>query len=147
MSTLFTIGYEALPPAQLVAELQGAGVRRLIDVRYRPQSRRAGMSKTKLGAYLFEHGIQYEHRRTLGTPPEIRVHYKAGRSKQGREQFEAYIEETAGDELDALADELASGSAPPTALMCLEADARICHRHVLSKALQERRPELAVVDL
>jgi uncharacterized protein (DUF488 family) len=75
--TLFTIGYEDYPPAQLVAELQGAGVRRLLDVRYRPQSRRAGMSKTRLGEFLFAHGITYEHRRTLGTPPDIRVHYKA----------------------------------------------------------------------
>ena len=147
MPTLFTVGYEALPPAQLVAELQGAGVRRLIDVRYRPQSRRAGMSKTKLGEYLFAHGITYEHRRSLGTPPEIRVHFKAGRTAQGREQFDAYIEETASDELDALADELASGAAPPTALMCLEAEPRECHRRVIAEALVERRPELKVVDL
>ncbi|MDO9352626.1 MAG: DUF488 domain-containing protein [Solirubrobacteraceae bacterium] len=147
MPTLFTIGYEALPPAQLVAELQGAGVRRLIDVRYRPQSRRAGMSKTKLGIYLFEHGITYEHRRTLGTPPDIRVHYKAGRTARGRDEFGAYIEASASDELDALADELASGTAPPTALMCLEAEAAECHRRVVADALRERRPELDVVDL
>jgi uncharacterized protein (DUF488 family) len=147
MATLFTIGYEALPPAQLVAELQGAGVRRLIDVRYRPQSRRAGMSKTKLGEFLFAHGITYEHRRTLGTPPDIRVHYKAGRTKRGREEFEAYIEATAAVELDALADELASGAAPPTALMCLEAEAADCHRRVVADALRERRPDLEVVDL
>lgn len=145
--TLFTIGYEDYPPAQLVAELQGAGVRRLIDVRFRPQSRRAGMSKTKLGEFLFAHGITYEHRRSLGTPPEIRVHFKAGRTAQGREQFDAYVEETAAHELDTLADEIASGEAPPTALMCLEAEPRVCHRRVIAEALKERRPEIAVVDL
>lgn len=147
MPTLFTIGYEDYPPAQLVAELQGAGVRRLLDVRYRPQSRRAGMSKTRLGEFLFAHGITYEHRRTLGTPPDIRVHYKAGRTAQGRELYGAYIEDTAADELDALAAELASGDAPPTALMCLEAEPHTCHRSVLASALVEREPALTVVDL
>jgi uncharacterized protein (DUF488 family) len=147
MPTLFTIGYEDLPPAQLVAELQAAGVRRLIDVRFRPQSRRAGMSKTRLGEFLFGHGIQYEHRRSLGTPPEIRVHYKSGAIARGREQFAPYIEGAAGAELDALADELASGDAPPTALMCLEADPATCHRRVIADALKERREEITVVDL
>lgn len=147
MATLYTVGYEDLPPAMLVAELQAAGVRRLIDVRFRPQSRRAGMSKTRLGEFLFAHGITYEHRRTLGTPPDIRVDFKAGRLAQGRAQFAAYIEATASEELDALAEELASGEAPPTALMCLEAEPHVCHRRVLAEALVGRRPDLDVVDL
>ncbi|MBO9534711.1 MAG: DUF488 domain-containing protein [Solirubrobacteraceae bacterium] len=147
MPTLFTIGYEDLPPAQLVAELQAAGVRRLIDVRFRPQSRRAGMSKTRLGEFLFAHGITYEHRRSLGTPPEIRGDFKTGAIARGRAQFAAYVEQTASAELDALADEIASGDAPPTALMCLEADPATCHRRVVAEALVERRPEIVVEDL
>ena len=47
---LWTIGYERLLPEELVAELGAAGVQRVIDVRFRPQSRRAGMSKTRLEA-------------------------------------------------------------------------------------------------
>src|SRR5918995_6409294 len=70
MARLFTIGYERLLPPELVNELRVAGVERLIDVRYRPQSRRPGMSKTRLGELLAEHGIAYEHRKALGTPPE-----------------------------------------------------------------------------
>lgn len=144
--TLFTIGYEVLPPAMLVAELEGAGVRRLIDVRYRPQSRRAGMSKTKLGLLLGEHGIAYEHRRSLGTPPEIRVHFKAGRLTRARGAFAEHIEATAGDELDVLAADLVAG-APPTVLMCLEAEPAQCHRRVLAEALVARQPSLEVIDL
>ncbi len=147
MPKLFTVGYEALPPEQLVAELKAAGVRRLLDVRFRPQSRRAGMSKTRLGEFLFAHGIIYEHRRSLGTPPDIRVHFHAGRTARGREEFAAYVEQTAGEELDALADEIATGAAPPTALMCLEAEPAECHRRVVAEALVERRPEIEVVDL
>lgn len=145
MTRIWTVGYEALMPAPLVAELQAAGVRRVIDVRFRPQSRRAGMSKTRLGEFLFAHGITYEHRRELGTPPEIRHHFKAGRVRQGREEFAGYVEATAHDALDALAASLPTD--PPTALLCLEADPATCHRRVITESLQARLPGLEVVDL
>jgi uncharacterized protein (DUF488 family) len=143
--TVWTIGYEKLLPGALVAELQAAGVRRLIDVRYRPQSRRAGMSKTRLGDLLAEHGIAYEHRRALGTPPDLRWLYKNRRVAEGAAGFEHHVESTAAGDLDELAAELESG--PPTALMCLEADPATCHRRVLTEALAARRPGLRVVDL
>jgi uncharacterized protein (DUF488 family) len=145
MPTLFTIGYEKLLPPELLAELQHAGVERLIDVRYRAQSRRPGMSKTRLGELLGDHGIAYEHRRVLGTPPDIRWYFKHNRSAEGRTLFEAHIEQHAADELDALAGEL--DHAPPTALMCLEAEPAVCHRRVVAERLQARRPDLEVVDL
>src|SRR3712207_5688565 len=119
--------------------------RRLIDVRYRPQSRRPGMSKTRLGDLLAEHGIGYEHRRALGTPPDIRWLFRASRVQEGAQQYRAHVEATASDELDALAAELDTG--PRTALMCLEAEPAECHRRVVTEALRERRPDLAVIDL
>jgi len=143
--TLFTIGYEQLLPPELVNELVAAGVERLIDVRYRPQSRRPGMSKTRLAEMLGDHEIAYEHRKALGTPPDIRWLYRAGRNAEAREAFGAHVEATASEELDALAAEL--DRAPVTALMCLEADPAACHRRVLAQALRRRRPELVVVDL
>jgi uncharacterized protein (DUF488 family) len=143
--TLWTIGYERLLPPELVAELESARVERLIDVRFRPQSRRPGMSKTRLGQLLGEHGIAYEHRRELGTPADLRWLFHQGRVEEGRTGFRAHVEANAPDELDALAAELDHG--PRTALMCLEADPRTCHRRVLAEALRERRPDLEVVDL
>jgi uncharacterized protein (DUF488 family) len=110
--TLYTIGYERLLPPELLNELRAAGVERLIDVRYRPQSRRPGMSKTRLGEMLGDHGIAYEHRRELGTPPDIRWLFKAGRTDEARRAFEAHVEEHAAAGLDALAREL--DHAPPT---------------------------------
>ena len=145
MPRLFTIGYERLRPPELVNELRLAGVERLIDVRYRAQSRRPGMSKTRLSELLGDHGIVYEHRRALGTPPDIRWFFKNKREAEGREQFRAHVEETATAELDALAAEL--DHAPPTALMCLEAEPAVCHRTVLAEQLRKRRPDLEVVDL
>jgi uncharacterized protein (DUF488 family) len=57
MTTIWTIGYEHLLPPALAAELEEARLERVLDVRYRPQSRRAGMSKTRLGEMLADHGI------------------------------------------------------------------------------------------
>jgi uncharacterized protein (DUF488 family) len=144
--TIWTIGYERLLPAELVAELRAAGVQRLIDVRYRPQSRRAGMSKTRLGELLGDHGIAYEHRRALGTPPDIRWFYKNNQVAEGAARFAGHVEEAAAEDLDALAAELAAGG-PATALMCLEADPAVCHRRILTDHLRRRVPGLRVVDL
>jgi uncharacterized protein (DUF488 family) len=145
MPTVWTIGYERLLPAELVAELQAARIERLLDVRFRPQSRRPGMSKTRLGELLADHGIAYEHRKAFGTPPDIRWFYKHNRSAEGAPKFREHVEHTAGHELDSLARELARG--PRTALMCLEADPAVCHRRMLTEALAERLPRLRVVDL
>lgn len=145
MPTVWTIGYERLLPAELVAELEAAGVRRVLDVRFRPQSRRPGMSKTRLGQLLGDHGIAYESRKTLGTPPDLRWLFHQGRAAEATTAFRAHVEETAGTELDALAAEL--DHAPATALLCLEADAAGCHRRVLTDALRERRADVEVEDL
>jgi uncharacterized protein (DUF488 family) len=142
---LWTIGYERLLPGALVAELRAAGVRRVIDVRFRPQSRRPGMSKTRLGELLREHGIAYENRRELGTPPDIRTLYRANRFDEATAAFREHLEATAGDALDALAVELED--AAPTALLCLEAEPEHCHRRVVAEALAARTRGLRVIDL
>jgi uncharacterized protein (DUF488 family) len=142
---VWTIGYERLLPAELVAELQAAGIERLIDVRFRPQSRRPGMSKTRLGETLAAHGIAYEHRKALGTPPDIRWFFKHGRAAEGAPRFREHVEQTAAHELDDLAAELDGG--PRTVLLCLEADPAVCHRRVIAEALRARRGDLRVVDL
>jgi uncharacterized protein (DUF488 family) len=143
--TIWTVGYEELLPPALVAELEAAGVRRVIDVRFRPQSRRPGMSKTRLGALLAEHGIAYEHRRELGTPADMRWLFHAGRLAEATTAYRAHVERETPEAIADLADEL--DDAPPTALLCLEADPAGCHRRVITDALRERRADLEVVDL
>ena len=145
MTTVWTIGYERLLPPALAAELVHAGVERVLDGRYRPQSRRPGMSKTRLGEMLADHRIAYEHRRALGTPPDIRWLFKNRRVADGREAYRGWVESTASAELDALLAELRDG--PRTALLCLEEDPAVCHRRVLCEALLERDRTLVVVDL
>jgi uncharacterized protein (DUF488 family) len=144
---LWTIGYEKLRPESLAAELEAAGIERVIDVRFRPQSRKPGMSKTRLGEMLAARRIAYEHRRELGTPPDLRHLYRTNKVAAAAEGFRRHVEETAPDALDELAAELVSGAAPRTALLCLEEDPAVCHRRVLAEALRERSPELDVIDL
>src|ERR1700742_1936029 len=100
MPTIWTIGYERLLPPELVAELEAAGVKRVLAVRYRPQSRRPGMSKTRLGQLLGDHGIAYESRKTLGTPADLRFLFHAGRVAEAAPTFRAHVESVAADELD-----------------------------------------------
>jgi uncharacterized protein (DUF488 family) len=145
VSTVWTIGYERLLPESLVAELREAGVERVIDVRIRPQSRRPGMSKTKLGQRLNDSGIAYEPWRELGTPVEIRTLFRRGAIAAAREAFREHLETAALGDLQRLQDALRSG--PPTALLCLEAEPERCHRRVICEALQARDASLRVIDL
>ncbi|HEX6027099.1 MAG TPA: DUF488 domain-containing protein [Solirubrobacter sp.] len=145
MPTVWTIGYERLLPEQLVNELREARVERVIDVRFRPQSRRPGMSKTRLSQLLGDHGIAYEHRRELGTPADLRPLFRQGRIAEAAAAYRKHVETTAPDALDRLAAELEH--APRTALLCLEAEPAGCHRRVITDLLRERVPDLRVVDL
>src|SRR5919199_932885 len=115
--TIWTIGYEKLLPPALVAELQAAGVRRVIDVRFRPQSRRPGMSKTRLGALLREQGIAYEHRRELGTPPDMRWLFRTGRLAEARAAYRAHVHANTPEAIDELAAELGKPSDRRAAMM------------------------------
>ena len=129
----------------LAAELEAAGVERVLDVRERAQSRKPGMSKTNLTRLMAAHRIVYEHRRELGTPPDLRALYRSNKVERAAAGYREHVEGAARDELDRLADELDDG--PRTALLCLEEDPDTCHRRVITEALQDRRPDLEVVDL
>jgi uncharacterized protein (DUF488 family) len=146
-SRIWTIGYEKLLPAELASELQAAGVQRVIDVRFRPQSRRPGMSKTKLSELLRDHGITYEHRRELGTPQHIRPLFHRGKLAEARAAYIAHVEANAPEAIQELANEISNPNGPKTALLCLEADPAGCHRRIITDHLQTRLNDLSVVDL
>ena len=82
---IFTIGYEGATQGEFLAALEAAGVKRIIDVRAVPNSRRPGFSKTPLRNALAEAGIDYVHLRALGTPADGRAAARAGRLERGKE--------------------------------------------------------------
>jgi uncharacterized protein (DUF488 family) len=136
-ATLFTIGYEKARLADVVAALEGAGVKTLIDVRDRPQSRRPGFSKNQLAAGLEAAGIRYVGLRALGTPAEGR---EANRKRKWAIFWRIVDEKLATAEAEhALAEAAAIASKTPTCLLCYEADPHICHRSRVADILAARQ--------
>jgi uncharacterized protein (DUF488 family) len=145
MMKLFTIGYQTATQAEVIERLKSAGVQVLVDVRAVAASRRAGFSKKLLAAGLADAGIDYVHLRALGTPPAGRAAARAGRTAEMHAIYNGYLdnEPAAQAELAEAADICA---ARPSALLCLEADARVCHRSLIAGRLA-RRAGFEVVDL
>ena len=136
MPPLFTIGYEKASQAEVLAALKSAGVARVIDVRDRPLSRRAGFSKRQLAAGLEAEGLAYVHLQALGTPPEGR---EANRRRDWPRFWRIVEEKLATAEAEhALAAAASLAAAAPSCLLCYEADWRICHRRRVAEALIER---------
>jgi uncharacterized protein (DUF488 family) len=143
--TVFTIGYEQhRSPSTLIDALQAAGVRRLVDVRELPLSRRRGFSKTALAAALADAQIEYEHVRALGNPKPYRELYKTGRVDEGIERYRAHLHNGSYPALVELSETLDDA---PTCLLCFEEAHDVCHRAVIVDALEDRVGDLDVVHL
>ena len=144
MPTLFTIGYEGKTVGEFLDELAGAGVAQLIDVRAVAASRRPGFSKTALAAALAERGIAYLHLRPLGTPAAGRQAARAGRTAEMRAIYADQLETP--EAALAIEQALAAAAERPSALLCYERDAPVCHRAMLAERMRARQP-FEVVDL
>ena len=132
---LATIGYEQTTQPQLIDRLEAAGVKVLIDVRAVAASRRAGFSKKLLAASLEARGIEYVHLRALGTPKAGRDAARAGRTAEMRAIYEQQLK-TPEAQVE-LARAAAIAAEKKAALLCLEADARCCHRAMVAERLHE----------
>jgi uncharacterized protein (DUF488 family) len=141
---LATIGYESATLDAVIGRLKTAGVELVIDVRAVAASRRAGFSKTLLGASLNAAGIDYRHLRGLGTPKPGREAARKGRIAEMRAIFRAHLEEPQAVLEMAQACDLAARR--PAALLCYEADASRCHRAIVADIIRERIG-CAVIDL
>jgi uncharacterized protein (DUF488 family) len=130
---IFTIGYESTTVGEFLSALQQAGVKRVIDVRAVPNSRRPGFSKTPLRNALAEVGIDYVHLRALGTPADGRAAARAGRHAELERIYAGQLELpeaiAQGAQMVDLAQEL------PSAVLCYERDPWGCHRTLLLEAI------------
>jgi uncharacterized protein (DUF488 family) len=139
---IFTIGYEGTTVGEFMKALTDAGVKRVIDVRAVPNSRRPGFSKTPLRNALAEEDIDYVHLRALGTPADGRSAARAGRHEDliriyaGQLELPEAIAE--GAQMVDLAGE------KPSAVLCYERDPAGCHRTLLLSAVA---PDAEVVHL
>ena len=139
---IFTIGYEGTTMAEFLAALKSAGVKRVIDVRALPLSRRPGFSKSSLAASLLEAGIGYVHLKALGTPKRGRDAAKKGDRATLEEVYAGQLELPEAQAQAAQMLDLAGEK--PSALLCFERDPCVCHRTLLLDAVGDG---VEVVDL
>lgn len=132
---IYTIGYEASIMADFLASLDRAGVRRVIDVRALPLSRRPGFSKSSLAASLRDVGIDYVHLKALGTPKPGRDAAKKGDVATLRAVYEEQLALPEAQAQAAIMLDLARER--PSALLCYERDPCHCHRTLLLAAVGE----------
>jgi uncharacterized protein (DUF488 family) len=133
---IFTIGYEGTTVPEFTAALQKAGVKRVIDVRALPLSRRPGFSKSALRAALAEAGIEYVHLKALGTPAEGRAAARAGRNAELERIYAGQLE--LPEAMAQSAQMLQLASEEPSALLCMEREPAHCHRTLLLNAVAPR---------
>ena len=136
MRALFTIGYEGKTQAEMLDELDSAGVELVIDVRAVAASRRPGFSKTALASSLRERGIDYLHLRPLGTPADGRQAARAGRVGEMRAIYAGQLDTP--EAALALEQALDEASRRPSVLLCYEREATDCHRSMLAARMVER---------
>lgn len=140
--TIFTIGYEATTMTDFLAALARAGVKRVIDVRALPLSRRPGFSKSSLAASLSEAGIDYVHLKALGTPKRGRDAAKKGDVATLEAVYAEQLELPEAQAQAAIM--LGLAAERPSALLCFERDPCHCHRTLLLAAVGQG---IDVVDL
>jgi len=139
---IFTIGYEGATVPEFVAALEKAGIKRVIDVRALPLSRRPGFSKSPLRNALAEAGIDYVHLKALGTPSAGRTAARAGRHSDMARIYAGQLE--LPEAMVQSAEMLELAREKPSALLCMEREPAHCHRTLLLKAVA---PDVEVVDL
>lgn len=124
---VLTVGYQGTKIETFVARLLASGVGALADVRLTPISRVPGFSKTKLRERLEAVGIKYFHFPELGNPKEIRA--AAHSVDECLREYESYMTDRWPDALGRL---IATAKEHRTAVLCMEAKPRECHRTMVA---------------
>ncbi|HEX6309723.1 MAG TPA: DUF488 domain-containing protein [Longimicrobiales bacterium] len=140
--TFFTVGHSTRSAEEFLDILHAHGIRRLVDVRRFPGSRRhPHFSRESLARLLPAHGIAYDHAPDLGgrRTPAPDSPNDGWRSAS----FRAYADYMQTPEFDrALGSLLAGADERVTAIMCAEAVHWRCHRQLIADALVARGHEV-----
>src|SRR5262245_3992117 len=131
---LYTVGHSIRSISEFLGILRAYGIRRLVDVRTVPRSRRhPHFTREALASSLEAAGIAYEHAPDLGglrRPDPASLN-----GGLDHPQLRAYADHMRTAEFDRALNVLLEHAArEPTAVMCAEADWRRCHRQLLADA-------------
>lgn len=136
---IFSIGYEGRKSDEFVSLLKENKISDLVDVRNHAFSWNKDFSMKNLNELLQESGIRYVNLPKLGAPKEIRVEIKEnGNREKFFSEYSSWLNRNKAylDLLDILARQRT------TAIMCLEANYRDCHRKIIGEKLSERGYEV-----
>jgi uncharacterized protein (DUF488 family) len=137
---VFTIGHGTRPAEELIACLEAAGVRTLVDVRRYPSSRRnPQFGREALESALADAGIAYRHAVELGgrRSGEPGAERFACIRTPGFRSYAARMGTAVWQQ--ALAEAV---SEPSPCLMCAETLPWRCHRHLIAELLVARGHEV-----
>ena len=140
--TVSTVGHSTHPIEEFISILQAHGIRRLVDVRTIPKSRRnPQFSQENLPASLHAAGIEYFHLPGLGG---LRHARKDSLNTGWRNaSFRGYADYMQTPEFgENLAHLVELAAVAPTAIMCAEAVPWRCHRSLIADALTARGIEV-----
>jgi uncharacterized protein (DUF488 family) len=137
--TIFTIGHSTRTLDELVELLRAHGVRRVIDIRTIPRSRRNPQyNRETLGPALRSRKIGYVHLKDLGGLRRAKPNSRnLGWHNASFRGFADYMQ-TAGFEA-ALRRAIELSKDKPSALMCAEAVPWRCHRSLVADSLAARK--------
>jgi uncharacterized protein (DUF488 family) len=138
---IYTVGHSTRPQEELIAILREAGVKRLVDVRRFPGSRRhPQFGKEALRVGLASADIAYRHEPDLGGRREPRP--DSPNTAWRVAGFRGYADHMASPEFRSALERLIADPLVPTAVMCAEAQPSQCHRQLIADALVARGIEV-----
>jgi len=130
---VYTIGYEGCSIDRLLDVLMRHGIQRIVDVRRNPVARRYGFHKSTLDRLCEKVDVEYVHIPEVGIPSELRQGLDSPSAYM--RLFERYERELLPLARDAVRKIARFTSDKPTALMCMEADPKMCHRTCVANAV------------
>jgi len=132
-AAVYTMGYEDRSIDGFFERLLRAGIRRIIDVRSNPVSRKYGFARSSMSAIAAKVAIDYVHKPELGITSEKRKGVEsASEFRRLFGYYERQILTTKSDEIDDVA---ALMKATPSVLVCMEKEAVDCHRSRLATSV------------
>jgi uncharacterized protein (DUF488 family) len=135
-NAVYAIGYEGLMLDGLLDMLLRAGIKQLVDVRCNPVARRFGFHKSTLERHCKDAGLTYLHLPELGIPSSWRQELVDSAAYE--RLFIRYETEILPIKAEWIEIACRLVRETPSAFMCLEADARCCHRTRLARVVAER---------
>lgn len=141
---IFTIGFVEKSAEAFFSALRSAGVRRVLDVRLKPDSQLAGFAKRRDLPYLLGLiGVGYAHAPELAPTKELLEGYRE--KKIGWDEYEKLFAQVLSSR-EALAG-FGPADLEEACLLCSEAEPEHCHRRLVAEAFRDRWDGVEIVHL